>query len=181
MELPNSPRIPIYQAPTGSIAGPELAAAVAAVGGMGAMGLTWTTPDEARRKVEWVRRRTGGSFQANFALHFEPAALASVLEAGVPVVTFSWGLPVREAALVRSFGAGLGIQVASPEGARRALEFEPDFLVCQGIEAGGHVQSMLPLWKVLPEVVEAASEVPVVAAGGIATGAAIARAIAVGA
>ena len=54
-------------------------------------------------------------------------------------------------------------------------------MICQGIEAGGHVQSPPPLWDLLPRVVEAAGDVPVVASGGIGDGAGIARALARGA
>src|SRR5207248_4014918 len=51
-------RYPIWQAPTGSIAGPELAAAVSKAGGMGAMGLTWTIPEVAAEQVSQVRNLT---------------------------------------------------------------------------------------------------------------------------
>jgi nitronate monooxygenase len=169
-------RYPIFQAPTASIAGPELCAAVSEAGGMGAMGLTWTEPEEAARHVRAVRGRTGQPFQVNFALRFPPDALPSALEAGAPVVTFSWGVPSAEMVQrVRDAGAMLGIQVTSPDGARAALEHGPDLLICQGIEAGGHVQSVTPLLSLLPCVVEAAEGTPVVASGGLASGADIAR------
>jgi NAD(P)H-dependent flavin oxidoreductase YrpB (nitropropane dioxygenase family) len=44
-----------------------------------------------------------------------------------------------------------------------------DFLICQGTEAGGHVQSTTPLHDLLPAVVEASDGIPVIAAGGLAT------------
>ena len=50
MKFPNIP-IPIIQAPTAAIAGPELAAAVSSAGGLGAMGLTWTSPEAAAKRV----------------------------------------------------------------------------------------------------------------------------------
>jgi nitronate monooxygenase len=71
---------------------------------------------------------------------------------------------------VRSFGARLGIQVVNADAARRATNLGADFLICQGIEAGGHVESTTPLAQLLPEIVEAAQGVPVIAAGGLATG-----------
>jgi nitronate monooxygenase len=76
---------------------------------------------------------------------------------------------------VRDAGARLGIQVISPEGARAALSHGPDFLTCQGIEAGGHVQSSRRLFDLLPAVIAAAEGTPVVAAGGLASSADIAR------
>lgn len=174
-------RYPIFQAPTGSIAGPELAAAVSEAGGLGAMGLTWTSPEEARRHVLEVRSRTSNPFQVNFALAFEPLALDATLEAGVPIVTFSWGDPSSYVARVRAAGALLGIQVTNAEEAQKMAGLSPDFLICQGVEAGGHVQALRPLGETLKAVVKAANGIPVVAAGGIADGPGIARVLAQGA
>jgi nitronate monooxygenase len=101
-------------------------------------------------------------------LAFEPRALSAVLEAGVPVVTFSWGLPGDLVKRVHSLGAAAGVQVGTVEGAKRALEEDCDFIICQGIEAGGHVQSSTPLREILPRIVAVAGTVPVVAAGGLA-------------
>lgn len=134
------------------------------------MGLTWTEPEIAAEWVKQVRDQTDGLFQVNFVLHFEPKALTAVLEAGVPIITFSWGLPIEEARLVKESGALMGIQVVSRNGAQVAIELEPDFLICQGIEAGGHVQSSTPLADLLPQVLEVAGDIPVVAAGGISVG-----------
>jgi len=64
----------------------------------------------------------------------------------------------------------MGLQVVGKENAQRAMELGPDFLVCQGIEAGGHVQANKPLMTALQEVLSVAEDVPVVASGGIATG-----------
>lgn len=174
-------RYPIFQAPVGSLAGPELAAAVSQAGGMGALAITWTGPEEARRLIQSVRAKSEKPFQVNFVLAFEPRSLAAALEAGARVATFSWGLPDSEIALVRSFGARFGIQVTTLDGAKRGLDLGADFLVCQGIEAGGHVQATQSLWDVLPGIVDRARDVPVIAAGGIGNGVEMARALAMGA
>ncbi len=172
---------PLCQAPTGSIAGPELAAAVSGAGALGAMALTWTGPEAAAELVRRVREATAAPFQANYALYKPPASLAAALDAGAPVVTFSWGDPAPYLAQVRAAGAKLGIQVANAAGARRAIDLGADFLICQGIEAGGHVQSTMPLDDLLPHVLEAAPGLPVIASGGIGNGADIARVLALGA
>ena len=172
---------PIMQAPIGSLASVELAAAVSNAGGMGSLALTWTSPDAAARLIGATRRLTQKPFFANFVLAFPPHALNAALEAGVPVVTFSWGLPGPLVALVHSFGALVGVQVGSPQGARRAMDEGSDFLICQGVEAGGHVQSSTPLKELLPTVVAVAGNVPVVAAGGLADGNDIAQVISLGA
>jgi nitronate monooxygenase len=174
-------RYPICQAPTGSIAGPELAAAVSDAGALGAMALTWATPEVAAEQVRLVRQATDAPFQVNYALYKPPVSLAAALAAGVPVVTFSWGDPAPYLAQVRAAGAKVGVQVANAVGARRASDLGADFLVCQGVEAGGHVQSTTPLEELLPRVLDAANGLPVVASGGIGDGAGIARVLALGA
>ena len=174
-------RYPIVQAPTGSIAGPQLATAVCETGAMGAMALTWTEPGAAAELVREVLDRTVTPFLVNFALAFPPSSLPAALKAGAPIVTFSWGDPSDYVALVRSFGARLGIQVTNAEGVRNARRHRPDLLDCQGTEAGGHVQATRGLETVLPEVLAAADGVPVIAAGGIGDGAAMARALRMGA
>lgn len=173
--------VPILQAPIGSAAGPALAAAVSEAGGLGALALTWASPSNARDLVQEVKRRTVNPFQVNYVLTFEVASLVAALEAGAPIITFSWGLPNAEVAVVRSYGAKFGVQVSTRDGAKRALDLGADFLICQGVEAGGHVQATQSLWKVLPEICEEAGPLSVIAAGGLATGRDIARALSCGA
>jgi nitronate monooxygenase len=148
---------------------------------MGAMGLTWTDPTAAREQVRAVKVQTDAPFLVNFVLAFECLALDAVLEEGVPVVSFSWGDPAPFVGKVRRAGARLGVQVTNPDGARRAVDLGADFLIAQGIEAGGHVQSSTPLADLLPRVLGVAGDVPVVASGGIANGAGIARVLTQGA
>jgi nitronate monooxygenase len=173
--------IPIIQAPTGSIAGPELVAAVSNAGGLGSMGLTWTPPEEAAAMVRRCRELTDRPFAVNFALAFEPVGLQAVLEAGAPVITFSWGVPGWHADTVHNAGAILGLQIGNP--AARHMGSDPDFYIWQGMEAGGHVQSTTPLSKMyasecVPEIDGyGAYDEPVVAAGGIVDGRGIAEAL----
>lgn len=95
-----------------------------------------------------------------------------------PIVQFSWGMPSREAvAAIRGVGGRLGIQVASRDSASAALDLGADFLVCQGTEAGGHVQATRPLYESLPEVLQEARGKPVVASGGIGDGDAVRKAL----
>ena len=173
-------RYPLCQAPTGSIAGPELATAVSGAGALGAMALTWASPEASAELVGRVLGATSAPFQVNYALYKSPISLDAALDAGAPVVTFSWGDPAPYLAQVRAAGAKVGIQVANAAGARRAVDLGADFLICQGIEAGGHVQSTTPLDELLPRVLEAAADIPVVASGGIGDGAGIAHVLALG-
>lgn len=158
------------QAPTGSIAGTELASAVCRAGGLGALGLTWTAPETAASMVADLVTQ-GHSFLVNFALAFAPASLAAVLEAGAPVVTFSWGCRRELIESAKGSGAVVGVQVGNVPGAERALECGADFLVLQGFEAGGHVQSTQPLRRLLADTRSCLGAQPIlVAAGGIGSG-----------
>lgn len=66
-------------------------------------------------------------------------------------------------------------------GAQSALDLGADYLVCQGIEAGGDVQSSTALYELLPKVLERAQSTPVLAAGGIGHGRKIREALLAGA
>ncbi len=175
-------KCPILQAPTGNVAGPDVTIAVSNAGALGAIGLTWTPPEPARAIVTKIKAGTNRPFVVNYVLAFEPTSLPAVLEAGAPIIQFSWGIPDKQlVSTVRSSGARVGIQVISAGGARRALELGPDYLVCQGTEAGGHVQAHRPLLEVLAEVLAVTHQTPVVASGGIGNGKGIRNVLTAGA
>jgi nitronate monooxygenase len=139
-------------------------------------------PDEARDAVSKVKSGTNRPFFINYILRNEPVSLRAALDAGVPIVQFSWGMPSKEmVSAVRAANAKLGMQVTSAESARAALDLGADYLVCQGTEAGGHVQANRGLYETLPEVLKEAREIPVVASGGIGNGEGIRKALMAGA
>lgn len=161
-------KYPIFQAAPGGI---DLAIAVANAGGMGAVSLSWVSPEVAANIVTRMNSETDGNYYANFVLHFSPSALDATLEAGCPVVQFSWGLPSKEmVSKIRTAKARFGVQVSSKLGAEEALKLAPDFLIAQGLEAGGHVQATSSLSAALQEILDVAGETPVIASGGISTG-----------
>ncbi len=174
---------PICNAGMGSAATPELASAVSNAGGLGHLGTGIRAAAEVvRERVSRTRSATDRPFAVNYLLAFEPLSLPAALDAGAPIIQFAWGIPTGEAvAAIRGAGAKMGIQIANVEGARRALDLSADYLICQGTEAGGHVQATRTLYDVLPAVLEEARTVPVLAAGGIANGADIRRALLAGA
>ncbi|UCH48878.1 MAG: nitronate monooxygenase [Betaproteobacteria bacterium] len=179
-------KYPILQAPAGGSTGPELAAAVCNAGAMGSIALTTASIETASERVKKLVSLTKGTFAVNYILSSplssEPKSLPAVLDAGAPVVQFSWGIPnERQAATIHAVGARFGVQVANREGARAALAAGADYLVCQGIEAGGHVQSTTPLFEVMEAVLAEVDQQPVFAAGGIADGTGIRRALEAGA
>ena len=180
-------KYPIFEAPHGRQTCADLAIAVSNAGAMGALAFLGN-PDETRTVVSRVRSATKGPFFVNFLLALapmsgsEPTSLKAALDAGAPIVQFSWGTPTKEAiAMILAAGAKWGIQVTSSEGARAALDLGADYLVCQGTEAGGHVQATRGLYEALPIVLEEAREKPVVASGGIGNGKGIREALLAGA
>ena len=176
-------RYPIFCAGMGPVASPELAIAVSNGGGLGAIGAGGApSADVVRQRISRIKSGTSRPFAVNYLLAFDPVTLPLALDAGAPIIQFAWGIPPAESvAAIRKAGAKMGIQISSVAGARRALDVGSDYLICQGTEAGGHVQATKALYEVLPAVIEEAKTVPVVAAGGIANGAHIRRALLAGA
>jgi nitronate monooxygenase len=175
-------KYPIFNAGMGGAAGPELAIAVSNAGGLGAIGGGTGPPDVVRQRVSRTKSGTSRPFALNYLLAFDPVTLPVALDAGAPIIQFAWGIPTKESvAAIRNRGAKMGIQIGSAAGARRALDVGADYLICQGTEAGGHVQATRALYEALPSVIEEAKTVPVLAAGGIANGSHIRRALLAGA
>jgi nitronate monooxygenase len=169
---------PLFQAGAALLASPDLAAAVSNAGGLGAIGLTGASPDRAREVIAQTKAATNRLFAVNYILVRDCSSLPAAVEAGAPLVQFSWGLPSREQLATLAGGrVRWGIQVASGEGAARAVDLGADYIICQGTEAGGHVQAIRSRVETLSEVLDAAKSTPVLAAGGIADGQAIRRAL----
>lgn len=164
-------KYPIVQAPTAGPAGEALAIAVTNAGAMGALPLTWDSAEDVLKHVSTVKAATKGGFFVNYVLSFPPKTLDKALEAGVSAVQFSWGMPSKElVSKVHAAGAKMGIQVTGRSSAKTALDLGADYLVCQGTEAGGHVQATKNLLTALKEVLEVAGQTPVLVSGGISTG-----------
>ena len=145
----------------------------------------WLAPAEIVELLDGLRAQTAGVFGANFIMHFVDPALAheciAVAAARARVVDFFYSDP--DATLVDIVHAGGALacwQVGSREEAVAAAAAGCDFVIAQGIEAGGHVRGRIGLMALLNEVL-AAVDVPVLAAGGIGSGRTMAAAMAAGA
>jgi nitronate monooxygenase len=160
--------VPVMQAPLGRGAAAALAAEVSRAGGLGTLGASWTDPASLREQIRSVMRATDRPFCVNLVLDFEQdERLEVAIEERVPWVSFSFGLRPELVARARAGGARVLVQVASAHGARAAADAGADALIVQGVEAGGHVQSVVGLLPLIAAVRRAVS-LPLVAAGGIA-------------
>jgi nitronate monooxygenase len=179
--------VPIVQAPIGSATCPALAAAVADAGALGMLAVTWRDPAATRDAIRKTNQLTDGTFGVNIVV--DPDAkdvptethVAACLDAGIEVFSFSFGEAAPYVERIHSNGGTVLQSVGSAAEATAAVEAGVDILVAQGWEAGGHVQSEVATLPLVPRVVDAVPETPVIAAGGIADGRGIAAVLTLGA
>jgi NAD(P)H-dependent flavin oxidoreductase YrpB (nitropropane dioxygenase family) len=173
---------PIVQAPMGGATSPALAAAVSNAGGLGMLALSWSPEAHVREQIRETKALTNRAFGVNLVLAFpQDARLAVCLEEGAPVVSFFWGDPAPFIGRAHAAGAAVLHTAASAADASAAVAAGADIIVAQGWEAGGHVRGEVATLPLVRAVVSAVDPTPVVAAGGIADGAALAAVLAAGA
>jgi len=172
---------PVICAPMAGAGGGRLAAAVTAAGGLGTIGFgSAATSDVVARQCELARGHAFGVGLMLWAMAGRPELLDSVLEQRPTLVSLSFGDPGPFVARVKESGADVCAQVGTLEEARRALDAGVDLVVARGSEGGGHGRAEVATLPLLQQVLEV-SEVPVVAAGGVATARGVAAVIAAGA
>jgi nitronate monooxygenase len=178
--------IPIQQAGMGAGAPPELAAAVSNAGAFGMLGAARPGLSAATltAMLDRVDALTNKPFGVNFILAGDyppPHELLEIAAARARVVEVFFTDPGPD--LVRRIhaaGALAAWQVGSVDEAAMAEDAGCDFISAQGIEAGGHVRGTTPMLELLAAVLKRV-RIPVLAAGGIGTAAAVSRVLDAGA
>ncbi len=175
-------RIPIVQAPMGGAGGARLAAAVSNAGGLGTLPLWFADDQQVRQAIVETNDLTDRPFAVNLNLEFpQERRLEICLEEEVPIISFFWRDPAPLIRMAKDGGAIVMHTVGNSEDARKAVDDGIDIVVAQGWEAGGHVRGSVASLPLIPAVVDAVGDIPVVAAGGIADGRGMAAVMALGA
>ena len=174
---------PIFNAGMGiNMSGPDLTAAVSNAGGCGVLGSGSLTAPAMRAQITALRALTDKPFGVNLIMPMmQEGQVDAALEQKVPFIVFFWGDPSPYIADCRKAGVKVFIQVGSVEEAVAAAEMGVDVIIAQGIEAGGHVKSKTSLSTIVPATVALVAPIPVLAAGGIATGRGVVSALSLGA
>jgi nitronate monooxygenase len=175
-------RVPLQQAPMGGVTTVELVAAVADAGGVGMVPAQMLPAEELAGLLDTLAASTAGVVGATFLLPFgaEPAAVEAAA-ARARVVDFYYGDPDPDlVARVHAGGALASWQAGSVEEALAAVDAGCDLLAVQGMEGGGRIRGRVALLPLLSEALDAV-QVPVVAAGGIASARGVAACLAAGA
>ena len=149
-------------------------------GALGMLSLTWVA-DVARtigQTAALTSRPVGGNLVLEWDQHHR---LDQALQAGLRIVSLTWGDPAAYVDSVHRAGALVMHTVGSAEEARQAVACGVDVIVAQGWEAGGHVWGSVATLPLVPAVVDAVAPVPVIAAGGIGDARGVAAVLALGA
>ncbi len=174
-------KYPIIQGGMANIATGEFAAAVSEAGGLGLIATGGMTPEDVRRHIRKCRELTKKPFGVNIMLmHPQTGEIADIVtEEKVPVVTTGAGNPAKYVPQFKEAGIKVFPVVPSVALAKRMEEAGADAVIAEGTESGGHVGELTTM-ALVPQVAAAVS-IPVIAAGGIASGAQMLAAMALGA
>ncbi len=150
----------------------RLASAVSNAGALGLLGSGSMYPDVLREHIRRCREATGKPFGVNVPLLYPSIEqlMAVIMEEGVKIVFTSAGNPAAWTGILKEKGITVVHVVSSSKFARKAEEAGCDAVVAEGFEAGGHNGREETTTLVLVPAVRQAVQVPVIAAGGIATG-----------
>ena len=150
----------------------ELAAAVSNAGGLGLIGAGSMTPEVLREHIVKCRKATGYAFGVNVPLMRPQAAelMEVIAEQKVPVVFTSAGSPKKWTDWLHKRGIKVAHVVSSSAFAVKCEQAGVDAIVAEGFEAGGHNGKEETTTMCLIPAVRRATNLPLIAAGGIATG-----------
>ncbi len=165
-------KYPIIQAGMVWASGWKLASAVSNAGGLGLIGAGSMYPDVLREHIQQCKAATDQPFGVNIPLMYPNVEeiIKIIVEEKVPIVFTSAGNPKTWTGYLKEKGIAVVHVVSSSKFAKKAEDAGCDAVVAEGFEAGGHNGREETTTMVLVPVVRAAIKIPLIAAGGIATG-----------
>ena len=165
------------------VSGWRLASAVSNAGGLGLIGAGSMHPDTLREHIVKCKAETNKPFGVNVPLMYPEieTIMNIIVEEGVKVVFTSAGSPKKWTGWLKEHGVTVVHVVSSSFFARKCEEAGVDAVVAEGFEAGGHNGREETTTMCLIPAVRRATTLPLIAAGGIASGEAILAAQALGA
>lgn len=174
---------PIVQGGMVWCSGWRLASAVSNAGGLGLLGAGSMHPDILREHIRKCKEATAQPFGVNVPLMYPQIEeiMHLLVEEGVKIVFTSAGNPKTWTPYLKEHGLTVAHVVSSAKFARKCEEAGVDAVVAEGFEAGGHNGREETTTLCLIPAVRQATSLPLLAAGGIATGKAMLAVMALGA
>lgn len=176
-------RYPIISGGMVWCSGWRLASAVSNAGGLGLLGAGSMHPETLREHIVKMREATSAPFGVNVPLMYPQIdeLMHLIVDEGVKIVFTSAGSPKKWTSWLHDHGVKVAHVVSSSKFALKAEEAGVDAIVAEGFEAGGHNGREETTTMCLIPAVRSVTKLPLMAAGGIATGEAIYAAQALGA
>lgn len=174
---------PIIQAGMVWCSGWKLAAAVSNAGGLGIIGAGSMYPEVLRVHIQKCKQATSKPFAVNVPLLYPNVKeiMDILVEEKVKIVFTSAGNPATWTTFLKEKGITVVHVIANTKFALKAQESGVDAIVAEGFEAGGHNGREETTTLCLIPMIRAAVKIPVIAAGGIASGKSMLAAFALGA
>ncbi|MBE99720.1 nitronate monooxygenase [Flavobacterium coralii] len=163
---------PVIQAGMIWASGYKLASAVSNAGGLGIIGAGSMYPEVLREHIQKCKKATDKPFAVNVPMLYPDIEkiMDIIVEEGVKIVFTSAGNPKTWTAFLKEKGITVVHVVSSVKFALKAQEAGVDVVVAEGFEAGGHNGREETTTFTLIPMVKEQLQVPLIAAGGIATG-----------
>jgi len=176
-------KYPIIQGGMVWVSGWRLASAVSNAGGLGLIGAGSMYPDVLREHIQKCKKATDKPFGVNVPMLYPQIEeiMNIIVEEEVKIVFTSAGNPKTWTSFLKEKGITVVHVVSSVKFALKAESAGVDAVVCEGFEAGGHNGREETTTFTLIPMVKEALNVPVIAAGGIATGKGMLAAMVLGA
>jgi len=174
---------PIIQGGMIWASGWRLASAVSNAGGLGLLGAGSMHPETLAEHIRKCKAATDKPFGVNIPIMYPEMdkAIEVILREGVKIVFTSAGNPATYTSLLQKEGIKVAHVVSSSKFALKAQVAGVDAVVAEGFEAGGHNGREETSTMVLIPAVRKVLDIPLIAAGGIATGSGMLAALALGA